>query len=274
LTSLLLAATAVAQEETPAPRASTAQMPRTDAPHPIARWLDAQALDVSARYDYIEDARARTLQNRIQTQGQIRGRLKLDDAGRYSVHAGLTTGNNFSSGWNATGIGTGEGTARIYLTQLFVAAEPLNGIEVQYGSVYPARGQSTEITTYDNDGYITAGRLSLRRPRQLFLDDITVSVGYVGYLDRAFVFDRTGAFSRQNYWQLLASKEVLPGLTVSTDYSVIADDGMLRQGATWRLDQPLADSVRAEYGVGCAAVRARPLSRSVARSRSNVSPWR
>jgi hypothetical protein len=29
---------------------------------------------------------------------------------------------------------------------------------------------------------------------------------------------------------------------------VIGDDGLLRQGAMWRLDQPLVDSVRAEYG--------------------------
>ena len=44
----------------------------------------------------------------------------------------------------------------------------------------PARGQSTEITTYDNDAYVTAGRVSVRRPREVFFDDISVSVGYVG----------------------------------------------------------------------------------------------
>jgi hypothetical protein len=43
-----------------------------------------------------------------------------------------------------------------------------------------------------------------------FFDDVTTSVGYVGYLDTAFVLDRTGAFSRQNYWQVLASKQFLP----------------------------------------------------------------
>ena len=89
----------------------------------------------------------------------------------------------------------------------------------------------------------------LRRRRELFVDDITVSVGYVGYLDAAFVFDRTGAFSRQNDSQLVASKHVLPGLTLSTDYSVIDDDGMVRQGATWHVDQAWVDIVRGEYGV-------------------------
>jgi len=89
----------------------------------------------------------------------------------------------------------------------------------------------------------------LGRPREVFFDDIIVSVGYVGYLDRAFVFDRLGAFGRQNYWQLLASKRIFEGLTLSTDYSVIEDDGLLRQGATWRLDRLLLDTVKGEYGV-------------------------
>jgi hypothetical protein len=253
LVTLPLAPAALAQDRAPAqpaPVPQTAQpTPVNDAPHPLARWLDAQTFTLSARYDYIEDARDRTLQNRMQAQAQIHAAFKVDAAGRYRVHAGLTTGDNFSSGWNATGIGTGKGSAKIYLTQLFAAAEPWNGIDLQYGSLYPSRGQSTEITTYDNDSYVTAGRVNVRRPRELFFDDVTVSVGYVGYLDTAFVFDRTGAFSRQNYWRVLASKQVLTGLTVSTDYAVIDDDGMLHQGATWRVDQPWVDTVRGEYGV-------------------------
>ena len=57
------------------------------------------------------------------------------------------------------------------------------------------------------------------------------------------------ARSRQNYWRVLASKQVLTGLTVSTDYAVIDDDGMLHQGATWLVDQPWVDTARGEYGV-------------------------
>ena len=238
-----------AQDTTPAQPGTPAAQPADKGAHPLGRWLDAQAVTVSARYNYIEDALDRTVQNRMQTQAQIRARFKADEAGRYSVHAGLFTGNGFDSGWNPTGIGTGDGTAKIYLKQLFVAAEPWNGIELRYGSLHPERGQSTEITTYDNDAYLTAGRVSVRRPREVFFDEVTASVGYVGYLDTPFVFDRTGAFSRQNYWQLLASKQIHARLTLSTDYSVLEDEGMLRQGATWRVDSPLADIVAVEYGV-------------------------
>ena len=237
----LLAPPAAAQDT------GAAQAP--DPPAPLARWLDAQAATVAARYNYIEDDRDRRRQNRLQSQVQVRGRFKIDEGGRYSVHAGLFTGSVFTSGWNPTGIGTGNGTARIYLKHLFAAAEPLKGIEFQYGSMAPARGRSTEITTYDNDAYLTAGRVNVRRPREVFFDEVTVSVGYLGHLDTPFVFDRMGAFSRQNYWQVLASKQVLPGLTLSTDYSEIEADGMLRQGAAWRVDQPWIDTVTGEYGV-------------------------
>jgi hypothetical protein len=231
------------------PTSPPAHPPVNSGPHPLARWLEAQAFTVSARYRYVEDALDRTRQNQMQAQEQIRARFKFDEAGRYSVHAGLSTGNAFSSGWNSTGIGTGNGTAKIYLKQLFAAAEPWKGIELQYGSLYPARGLSTEITSYDNDGYLTAGRVSVRRPREAFFDDITVSVGYLGYLNTPFVFDRTGAFSRQNYWQLFASKQIAAALTLSTDYSVIEDDGVLRQAARWRINQPILDVVMGEYGV-------------------------
>jgi hypothetical protein len=246
----LLAPPASAQESTPAPPAAqAAQAKGNDDSPPLARWLDAQAFTVAARHNFIEDAFDETVRNRLQAQVQIRARFKIDEAGRYSLNTGLFTGSSFTSGWNPTGIGTGEGTAKIYLKQLFVAAEPWQGIELQYGSVAPSRGQSTEITTYDNDAYLTVGRANVRRPRELFFDEITVSVGYLGYLDRPFVFNRTGAFSRQNYWQVMASKEILPGLTLSTDYSEIEDDGVLRQGATWRVGQPFVDRVAGEYGV-------------------------
>lgn len=120
-------------------------------PHPLARWIDAQAITIAGRYNFIRTAEDLTRQNRVQTQVQIRGRFTFDEAGRYSVHAGVFTGGAFDSGWNPTGIGTGEGTAKMYLKQLFLAAEPWQGVELRYGSMAPERGQSTEITTYDND---------------------------------------------------------------------------------------------------------------------------
>ena len=41
---------------------------------------------------HIGDARDRTVQNRMQRQVQIRVRFKIDEAGRYSMQAGVFTG--------------------------------------------------------------------------------------------------------------------------------------------------------------------------------------
>ena len=248
LAMLMLVPRSAAAKQTPVEAAPPAP---TDPPaaDPWRRWIETQAFTLAGRYNFIRNAAEETRQNRMQTQVQVRGRVKFDEAGRYSLHAGVFTGAAFDGGWNATGIGTGDGTAKMYLKQLFVAAEPWQGVELRYGSMAPARGQSTEITTYDNDAYVTSGRVSVRRPDDAFFDDITVSIGYVGYFDRPFVFDRGGAFSRQNYWQVLVSKELREGLTLSTDYSEIDADGMLRQGAAWQVAQPWVDTLSGEYGV-------------------------
>jgi hypothetical protein len=250
--SAFFSAPAVAQERTPlsATAASSGQpAAKPAAPHPLARWLDVQALAVSVRYRYIEDAQDRERANQLQTQEQIRARFKFDGTGHYSLHAGFLTGGGFTSGWNSTGIGTGEGTATLTLKQLFVAAQPVSGVELQYGGLYPARGENTEITSYDNDAYITAGRATVRRPTDLFFDEVSVSAGYLGYLSEGYLFDRTGSFSRFNYWQALVSKQVGKALWISTDYSEIDEDGRLRQAARWRIDQPILDVIRGEYGV-------------------------
>src|SRR5687767_1260261 len=77
----------VVQDKTPPLSTSSAQAPVEAAPDPLARWLEAQTLTLSMRYDYIADGSDETLQNRMQWQLQIRGRFKFDEAGRYSVHA-------------------------------------------------------------------------------------------------------------------------------------------------------------------------------------------
>ena len=43
--------------------------------------------------------------------GRLAARLKFDPAGRYALHVGVFTGSSFTSGWNSTGLGTGEATA-------------------------------------------------------------------------------------------------------------------------------------------------------------------
>jgi len=43
-------------------------------------------------------------------------------------------------------------------------------VEIQYGGLYFDRGQSTEVTSYDYDGYLVGERITLNRPRNFYFD--------------------------------------------------------------------------------------------------------
>ena len=66
---------------------------------------------------------------------------------------------------------------RISRSRLYFAAIPVQGVEGQYGGLYIVKGESTELTTYDEDGYIIGERVSVRRPKELFFDEISATVG-------------------------------------------------------------------------------------------------
>ena len=155
------------------PAQEAASAPRAASPSLLGRWLDVQQASLNIRYREQETNEGVVSNNHIQHQQQFRFRITLDPAARYTVHFGAFTGAVFGSGWDNTGIGTGDATSSLAMKQLFVAAEPIAGVEVQAGSLYFWRGESTEITSYDNDGYVTGARVSVRRPARLFFNDVT-----------------------------------------------------------------------------------------------------
>ena len=73
--------TALAQDPPLARPAPMQQSQGEGACHPLARWFDAQTFTVSGRYDYIEDAGDRTVQNRMQWHAQMHGAFKVDASG-------------------------------------------------------------------------------------------------------------------------------------------------------------------------------------------------
>jgi hypothetical protein len=232
----------------PAPAGTPTEQPPRAADR-FARWIDLQALQVNARYRWLENSEGRELLNQLQLQEQVRARVKLDAEGRYSVHAGLFTGGGLTSGWNSTGAGTGSATAKLYLKQLFVSAQPAPWLELQYGSLYVLRGENTEITSYDNDIYLSGGRLLLRRRDRLFFDEVAVTVSYLGDVLTPNVFRRLDSFGRENLRQLLLTRRFGSVATLSTDYTDALGDGRLRQAVRWKFDNAPVTGVRVEYGV-------------------------
>ncbi len=210
----------------------------------LSPWFELQTASLSTRYHYIRNTGGVTAANNNQYQLSLQGRLKLDRAGKYGVHAGVFTGNSFNGGWNASGLGSGAGRSNLFLKQLYFSARPANGVELQYGGLEIPSGQSTEVTAYDADGYITGQRLRLARPRNLYFDEISVTYGYLGGLSRPSVGHRFHHLRQSNYHQFLAVKNIGKRIRASADYTFESGADTLRQAI--RLSAPelrIADTV-------------------------------
>ncbi len=228
------------------PLPSTAQTcdepatPAADLPQPtssperagaVGRWLELHTASLSLRHRFVDDSTGVVTTNQLQHREALAGRFKLDPAGRYALNFGLFTGVRFTSGWDNTGWGRRDAQGNVSLKVLYVAARPVLGVEAQIGGLSITRGESTELTTYDEDGYIMGERISVRRPRELFFDEVSVTSAYfVGGTgpEHMSVTTRLPHISRQNYQQYLLAKRAGRRAAVSADYS--AETGR----RTWR----------------------------------------
>lgn len=210
-----------------------AQPDAGDAPA-IRRWLDVQQLQLALRYRWIASSAGDTEANGIQWQSQVRARLLVDRAARLRVHVGAFTGNGFTSGWDNTGIGTGRPSGAFTVKQLFAELEPVDGLELQAGSLYVNRGETSEILSYDNDAYVMGERM-VWRPSAGPLTQVAVTAGYVGDFELPNVFRRFRHMDQWNYAQVLIGARPLPSVDVSADYTREGGLDTLREGVHVRL---------------------------------------
>ena len=201
----------------------------TPTPTPeIGRWIEFETINLSTRYRTITTNNGNsTHQNQYQVA--IRGRFKFDRKGRYSVNGGLFSGNNITGGWNSTGWGAGDLQSNLYVKQLYFSAKPITGVEIQYGGIGVNNGVNTETTGYDNDLYLTGERVAVRRPKDLYFDEISVTYAYLGDLARPSVFRRFKNLDKSNYHQFLVRKQLSSRVSVSADYTFEMGRDFLRE---------------------------------------------
>lgn len=210
--------------------AQTAKATPTPQPHPeVHRWFEIEALSISTRYRYVDNALGRTTSNQQQWQFTGRGRFKFDRKAKYSVVTQLGTGNNLTGGWNNTGWGTGDLQTNIFVKHLYFDAKPVKPVEIQFGGIPLNNGENTEITGYDNDAYLTGERIVIRAPKQVWFDEISVSNGYLGDVNRPNVFRRFKHLNKSNYHQFLVRKKVNSRVGFSADYTFESGIDTLRQ---------------------------------------------
>lgn len=195
----------------------------------LKRWIELQMATIFARYRFTENSAGVTTANQLQYKGSFKGRIKFDERGHYSLHAGVFSGRNFVATWNNTGLGTGDAQSNLALKQLYFSALPVNGVELQYGGLYVSRGESTEITTYDDDGYLVGERLILKRPDKIFFDEASVTYAYLGDTNTPNLNKRYHRLRQSNYHQFLVSKKLGKRFAASFDYTFVNGAETLRE---------------------------------------------
>jgi hypothetical protein len=197
---------------------------------PFARWIDLQNATLNTRYRFIDSSEGLITTNQLQHRETLRARLKFDAPGRYAMNFGASTGGRFTSGWNNTGIGLGDWQSPLSVRALYFAAQPITGVEGQYGSMYILKGESTEITTYDDDGYVIGERVSVRRPRQFFFDEVSATVGYFSSTPAELGFSRRLKYlnDHPNYGHFLVDKKLGARAGISADFTSVGG------ARTWR----------------------------------------
>jgi hypothetical protein len=216
------------------PSVATAQTEAEPPPPAIRRWLDVQTLQLSSRFRWVRANDGRITSSTHQLQPTVRARVLFDQAARYSLHVGAFGGSQFVSGWNNTGAGLGEFAGDFNIKQLFLAAEPVPGLEFQAGGLYFVRGENTEITSYDNDAFVVGERVTVRRPRGV-LSQLVATIGHIGDYRTPGVFARLDTMVDFNYGQLLIGARVGPRVNLSADYTYEDGRDILREGLMVRV---------------------------------------
>jgi len=241
----------------PVPTTLIAPTPQPAAtPYKLERWVDVKNLEFSIRYRSTADANGYHLFDFGQQRSLVDGRFKFDPKGNYTVNVHASSGKYFnwaySDVWGGS-FGDRANSSLAYFTpaemaaagaaiaadpffgviqahlnsrgwgmsvrQLYLSATPIPQLTAEFGGLGIERGVNTEMTTYDDDGYMTGERLRFHDPKHVFFDQIAVTYGYVGDIYFPSLFDRGDRFKQSNYHQFLVEKEVAKRLDASVDYT-------------------------------------------------------
>lgn len=247
------------------------------------RWVDVNDLSFSFRYrkevanddfKYFGNGQQKSL---------IDGRFKFDSHGKYAVNFRVSSGRTFNWAFTdeigddfgklstsprafgalspvqiqrvlAAAAADPDGAATVIsrgwgmnFRQLYFSAAPVKQIALEYGSLYIDRGESTEATTYDDDGYISGERVRILDSKHLFVDQMSFTNAYEGDIDTPSFFKRGERLKEANYRQVLATKQFGKRFNTSADYTFDKGTHTTREAIVAKLPEIKAiDSIRLE----------------------------
>lgn len=239
----------------------------------FSRWLNIDAMSASYRWRSISDYDGFHLFDSGQERFLLDGGLKLDQAGNYTVNFHASTGRNFNWAYSdSLGDGFWElitpsrafqskaqlarkaaavaadpvGAAsynrvsrgdEFYMRELYLSATPVKQFTVEFGGIGIERGLNSEITSYDDDGYMIGERLRIHDPEHLYFDQIAVTYGYMGDYFVPNLFDRGNRFSQSNYHQFLLLKKFNSHFRASADYTWQNGVQVMREAALVKMPE-------------------------------------
>ena len=220
--------------------------------HDLDRWLDLDTLVYSARYRSVFDADGARSFDQGQQKFVAHGEFKFDEAGKYGIGFHVSSGRYFNWAY-ADFIGGGQsefiantsakmspyeryilnidafpqgfynsGGGQLYFRQLYLQAQPVKGVEFQFGGIAINHGVNTEATSYDDDGYMSGERVTLKRPKNIWLSEVSYTRGFLGDLYTPNFFARGDRLAISNYWQILGRKDFGKLVSFSSDYTYTA----------------------------------------------------
>jgi hypothetical protein len=222
-----------------------------------------------------------------QQRSLIVGKLKFDEEGRYTIGFRVSSGHYFNWAFSsytgesvlshatsasyhastytpaqyleieqsifvdptgyATLLALKSNGAQMYFRELYLSASPVKPITVEFGSFGIERGYGSEITTFDEDGYIAGERIAFHSPKHLFFDEVKFTNAFFGDFSTANFFQRGGSLKSFNYRQVSAKKQLNDRIGFSADYTRLSGTDTLREALLVKTKElKVIDSVRFE----------------------------
>lgn len=136
---------------------------------------------------------------------------------------------------------------QFYMRELYFSATAIKPVTVEFGSFGIERGLSTEITTFDDDGYLSGERIRFHDPRHLFFDEVGFTSAFFGDIATPNLFDRGSSLKKFNYRQTFFKKQLDKRIGFSGEYTWQTGSSTLREAAVIGVHESrVVDSVRFE----------------------------
>jgi len=283
----LLGAPLEASSDTAAPGTVSATTKPVAPKPLLGRWLDLESFSHSERYrNAYQDGGHRDFDS-AQQRSLIAGKIKLDSEGRYDIGFRASSGRYFNWAYgNYTGATfqarlfnpAAENTAytpaellegyeaafadptglalvnninsngwEFYMRELYFSATPVKQVTVEFGSFGIERGLSSEITTFDEDGYLSGERIRFHDSKHLFFDEVGFTNAFFGDIATPSLFDRGSSLKKFNYRQVFANKQLNKRVGFSGEYTWQTGIDTLREAVVLGVKESRAfDSFRFE----------------------------